>query len=530
MTQNMLTNGDFEADWGQAGSHRCFVFPDDAVPYQADIGNIFTPPGWLTWFRHKPGDWDQPEVRDAWIAGDPRRVHQGQKGMLLFTFYRKHDAGFLQPVRVAAGEQVRLSGWAHAWSNCQGRPHTDDPYWSEGPGYAAGYMLEGEQPPPGTPGGLSDWRNFTFYLGLDPAGNTDPYGNTVVWGRGAHIYNEFGQVPAVEATAQGEIVTVFLRSRTLWPFKHNDAYWDSVSLVASEAPSVALGMEPAEPVAGATVTVRATSSISYTAVALEVTDPDGEPVVQSGPESGQVNGMMQWEWRFVPREAGAYQVDFRAENGAPVHAASTVVVAEPGAGSARLDFEALEPKSGDRVGVIASSVLELPAITLAITGPSGAEVPSTEIDSETLAGQYVWRWEFLAAGAGAYDAVLTTDGGLVTLAHRTVDVRRQTDAGCVPPRVAYPRTYVLLPQDAGPEWVEAILESGRWTQHRWTIGSSADDAGVGPEQRTVIAVNPDRWPGDLEAFFGQYYPGLRYVVLEAATPDDLAASLRRLSL
>jgi hypothetical protein len=195
-----------------------------------------------------------------------------------------------------------------------------------------------------------------------------------------------------------------------------------------------------------------------------------------------------------------------------------------------LDFEALEPKSGDRVGVVVSAVLELPEIALSITGPSGAEVPSSEVDTGTLAGQHVWRWEFLALDAGAYDAMLTTDGGLVTIAQRTLNVGWQAVSGCVPPRVAYARTYVLLPQDAGPEWVEAVLESGRWTQHRWTIGSSADDAGVGPDDRTVIAVNPGRWPGDLEAFFGQYYPGLSYIALEAATPSDLVEELQRLSL
>jgi len=225
MPQNLLKNSGFEADWGEKKSHRCLVFPTGKEPYEADVGNIFTPPEWLTWFRHVPDKWDQPEVRDAWATHDPRRVHSGQKGMLLFTFYRKHDAGFLQQVQVTPGARLRLAAWAHAWSNWHGGPHPDDPRWSDGPGYNAGFLLEGQAPD-------DNWRNFAFYVGIDPTGGTNPFADTVVWGQGAHIYNQYAQPPAVEATAQADRVTVFLRSKTLWPFKHNDAYWDDAELVA----------------------------------------------------------------------------------------------------------------------------------------------------------------------------------------------------------------------------------------------------------------------------------------------------------
>nr|HID13279.1 LysM peptidoglycan-binding domain-containing protein [Anaerolineae bacterium] len=232
---NLLNNGDFETDWAAEQSHRCLVIPESGTPYETDIGNIFTPPGWKTWFRHIPGTWDQPEVRDAWKYVDPRRVYSGEKGMLLFTFYRRHDGGFFQQVKVEPGQRLRLTAWAHAWSNWHGGPHPDDPRWSEGPGYEAGFLLEGETPPADSPGTPDDWRNFTFYLGIDPTGGTNPYADTVVWGHGAHIYNEYAQPPSVEAVAEADTVTVFLRSKTLWPFKHNDAYWDNASLVVTGA-------------------------------------------------------------------------------------------------------------------------------------------------------------------------------------------------------------------------------------------------------------------------------------------------------
>ncbi len=99
------------------------------------------------------------------------------------------------------------------------------------------------------------------------------------------------------------------------------------------------------------------------------------------------------------------------------------------------------------------------------------------------------------------------------------------------PREQYPRTYVLLPPGAGREWVEAILSSGAWDRYRWTIGGSADDAGIGAlDIRTVIAVNPSLWPGDLQQFFQTYYPGIRYIPIQANSPQELAQQLQTLNV
>ena len=244
----MLVNPGFEADWSDEKSHRCLIIPEGGSPYEADVGNIFTPPGWLAWFHHDPGTWDQPEVRDAWGQQDHRRAHGGQKGIVLFTFSRRHDAGFLQQVPVEVGTQLRFSAYAHAWSNHRDPaypdrfPHPDDAWWSEGCGWSprdghagqydgsVNWRFEGE---------TSDdqWRNFIFRVGIDPTGGTNPLSDTVVWGIGIHEYNEFVQpVPAVEVEAQADAVTVFLRSTTLWPFKHNDAYWDDAELVVVDEP------------------------------------------------------------------------------------------------------------------------------------------------------------------------------------------------------------------------------------------------------------------------------------------------------
>ncbi len=94
------------------------------------------------------------------------------------------------------------------------------------------------------------------------------------------------------------------------------------------------------------------------------------------------------------------------------------------------------------------------------------------------------------------------------------------------PRVQYGRTYVLLPPGADRQWARAVV-AATWDTHRFTMGGSADDAGIGDlDFRRVIAVNPERWSGDLRAFFERYYPGVVYFPIQAQTPQKLEEKLR----
>jgi hypothetical protein len=95
------------------------------------------------------------------------------------------------------------------------------------------------------------------------------------------------------------------------------------------------------------------------------------------------------------------------------------------------------------------------------------------------------------------------------------------------PRVGYARTYVLMPPGAAAAWASAVIDSC-WDERRYTIGGSADDAGIGDlDIRRVIAVNPHKWPGplSLEQFFGEHYPGIEYIPVTAATPAELTKKL-----
>ncbi|RME38059.1 MAG: M23 family metallopeptidase, partial [Thermoflexia bacterium] len=94
------------------------------------------------------------------------------------------------------------------------------------------------------------------------------------------------------------------------------------------------------------------------------------------------------------------------------------------------------------------------------------------------------------------------------------------------PRIQYGRTYVLLPPRTGVAWARAVV-AATWDARRFTLGGSADDAGIGDlEFRRVLAINPAEWGGNLQAFFERFYPGVVYIPVEAATPEELEDRLR----
>jgi hypothetical protein len=106
------------------------------------------------------------------------------------------------------------------------------------------------------------------------------------------------------------------------------------------------------------------------------------------------------------------------------------------------------------------------------------------------------------------------------------------------PRTQYRRTYLLLPNEANtPDgsqrlagWISAVVASGVLTRFRWTLGASADDAGIGDlDRRTVLAINPSTWPTSLSEFYAREYPGVTYQAIEAATPEELRNKLANMA-
>ena len=208
-------------------------------------GEIFVPQDWVAWWReglpvpHDPQNlngYGRPEMQVINAEPpflEPPRIYADQRALKFFTFYRIHDAGVYQTVTTIPGATYRLTFHAHAWSNPE-----DDAYASaDAPG--AFYALAGTA-------GLSDaQRNFTFMAGVDVEGRSDPFLPTIQWGQGAHIYNVYAAVPSLTFTSTGASTTIILRSNVLWPFKHNDAYMDAVTLEVVETPVECYG-EPRE--------------------------------------------------------------------------------------------------------------------------------------------------------------------------------------------------------------------------------------------------------------------------------------------
>lgn len=98
------------------------------------------------------------------------------------------------------------------------------------------------------------------------------------------------------------------------------------------------------------------------------------------------------------------------------------------------------------------------------------------------------------------------------------------------PREQFERTYVLIPPDMNATEVSLLVDL-TWDAHRYTIGGSADDAGIGDlDVRRVIAIKPNDWSGDLQAFFETHYAGVDYWPLPYDNRYQLAGRLRAYAL
>lgn len=419
---NLLQNAGFEGEWWRETA--------SGEPY----GEIFVPKPWVAYWRegtsvpHDPANqvgYGRPEFQIISRGAPfltPPRIRTGSRAVKLFTFYRIHDAGLYQQVQgIQPGSRLRGTAWAHAWSSS-----ADDATSSDGVG-SQPIFVRASDPIPEPLGAEPRLRNFTFSVGIDPKGGTDPWSADVVWGEGAHIYNGYAQIPPVEVVAAMSTVTLFVRSSVLWPLKHCDAYLDDTQLVVVGEASAPLEVE-------------------VTPLSVVVGTP--------------------------------FEVRTQGDEGAKAfHFVQDTVFAKP-------------PVVQDDGDVICQAVA---------TAPGNCEVRVTS-----------------ATGASG------------SVAFVVEPMPAPTVPDCVPPREPYERTYLLLPPNASGEWLMAIAGSGIWDKRRWTIGGSADDAGIGPKVRRVIAVNPRQWRGNLRKYLEEAYPGVEYVALNAATPADLMRLLRSL--
>ncbi len=217
--------------------------------------NIYTPQGWITWWR-RGGDYGQPEVKTIPsvppFTGALPRIRSGYYAVLMFTYSRLQDMGLYQCVSgLQAGATVQFSAHAHGWS-------CDDK------GAPLGYSC-------------SDPWNQRFQVGIEPNGYADPFASSIVWSEETTAPDHYKLIgPTSAQVGEGGSVCVFLRSKTKWMFVYQDAYWDDTSLVYTSP--------PAEPTSAAPPPPAAPAGPPPTAMPLPTAQPDGSIVytVQSG--------------------------------------------------------------------------------------------------------------------------------------------------------------------------------------------------------------------------------------------------------
>ncbi len=222
-----------------------------------------------------------------------------------------------------------------------------------------------------------------------------------------------------------------------------------------------------------------------------------------------------------------------------------VALPQPGVPDVLLTLDSPTQLPHMPVTVIATSTYNLTNVQVIVSGPSGS-LHAEYKGVQPQATRYTWRWEFIPPLEGPYTVTLSADGiqavssslriGTGMLPGPTTAVALTPSAGAplIPvaatgrgqPRTQYHRTYVLLPPTAGKEWVHAIAESEIWQNERWTIGYSADDAGIGDlAKRTVVVVNPSAWPDPIIPWLEMWYPGVAVHPITAVSPDDLRTIL-----
>lgn len=204
-----------------------------------------------------------------------------------------------------------------------------------------------------------------------------------------------------------------------------------------------------------------------------------------------------------------------------------------GAGDTHINLEPDQPNPEERVTAAVSSVRNQVFIDLTVRRPDGEWAAVAFQGHSQEQGRFNWSYQFNVGEPGLYDVRFVGDKGARLLAQQLLRVAekdpqaeaaQQAPSGA--PRLDYRRVYVLLPPTADLKWLMAAARGG--FDGRYTVGFSADDAGVGElPNRHVLAVNPHHWPETLTAsWFHKNYPGTRYTAVVANTPDDLEAWLR----
>jgi hypothetical protein len=185
---NRLQNGNFEGGFSERGA-----------------GEVVVANGWEPWWQQGTQDQDangflkRPEYK-------PDSSRAGGTQQKFFNNYATHNAGIRQRVSVPRGSKLTLTARAYIWSS------QEDNY-----------------------GASNKAGNYAVMVGIDPTGGDNALAGSVVWSPARIEYDHWLDL-RLEATAQADAVTVFLRGTVEYRVKNNNSYWDDVVLTAVEPP------------------------------------------------------------------------------------------------------------------------------------------------------------------------------------------------------------------------------------------------------------------------------------------------------
>lgn len=197
-----------------------------------------------------------------------------------------------------------------------------------------------------------------------------------------------------------------------------------------------------------------------------------------------------------------------------------------GPGDTHIQLQPERPHPPQPIKIIASSQRNLNYVDVIVTRPNGETAIVAYQEHQQQDDRYSWTYEVTLEEEGLHDIRFVGDRGARLLAQRLIKAAREVQI--IPSgkaRLDYRRVYVLMPPTADASWFAAAAR-GSFTG-RYTIGFSADDAGLGEvAERIVIAVNPHHWPQTLTAaWFQQHYAGTQFIPIIANKPQDLEAWL-----
>jgi len=170
---------------------------------QDGVGELEVANGWTAWYvegQNSPGGqrYHRPEFKPEPSWG---RVLAGDYAQKMFTTYAPHNGGLRQEVQVTPGSWYRFCANVYVWSSSEDNPDQS---------VRAG--------------------RYRAMVGANPWGDWNAMADTTIWGQEiVDVYNRWATV-CVTFEAWSDRVALFTRGNPWYGSKHNDSYWDQLSL------------------------------------------------------------------------------------------------------------------------------------------------------------------------------------------------------------------------------------------------------------------------------------------------------------